>query len=132
MPLTWRTGRLYTVTGTAPGAGNEISVTVPAGVLWELVAVRVDLAQGATQTPQPLLQIDDGATVICESLGSSAAQAASTTCRYTWAPNLALTGQVGSGTSVRSTGALPPGLVLSAGAHIKTLTLGIGANTTYS
>lgn len=122
---------LAQINGTDPAANTEVSVTVPAGRQWELLTVSIVLAQGLTQTPQPLLVIDDGADVIFEMFGSSAAQAASTTCRYTWAPGLGLTGQVGTGVNVHSVAALPDGLLLSEGFRIRTSTLGIGANSDY-
>jgi hypothetical protein len=117
--------------GADPAAGGEVSITVPAGVRWALLSVSVALVQGATQTPQPILVIDDGTDVLFESFGSSAAQAVSTTCRYTWAPNFPLSGQVGATTNVHSVAPLVPGLVLPAGYRIRTSTLGIGANSDY-
>lgn len=137
--VTDRDGRLVTglagsrlqVNGTDPAANTEIVEVVPAGKTWRLVAVSVALVQGATQTPQPILVLDDGTDVIFESFGSSAAQAASTTCRYTWAPGNPLTGQVGTGVNVHSVAPLPDDLALPAGYRIRTSTLGIGANTNY-
>lgn len=120
------------VNGTDRAANTEIAETVPAGKSWLLLVVSVSLVQGATQTPQPILVIDDGTDVIFESFGSSAAQAANTTCRYTWAPNLTLTGQVGATTNVHSTAPLPDDLMLPAGYRIRTSTIGIGANTDYA
>lgn len=120
------------VLGSNPAAAAEISEIVPAGQHWRLIAVSVALVQGITQTPQPILQIDDGAgNVLFESFGSSAAQAVSTTCRYTWAPGLALSGQVGAGAGIRSLAPLPDDLVLPPGFRIRTSTLGIGANSDY-
>jgi hypothetical protein len=119
------------VTGTNPAANTEFSETVPTGQRWQLLAVTVSLAQGITQTPQPILVIDDGTTVLFESFGSSAAQAVSTTCRYTWAPGHPLTGQVGATTNVHSTGPLPRGLLLPAGYRVRSSTIGIGAATDY-
>jgi hypothetical protein len=119
------------VTGTDVAANTEFSETVPTGKAWLLVAVRVDLVQGITQTPQPILLIDDGTDVIFAGFGSSAAQAVSTTCRYTWAAGLSLTGQIGATTTVHSHGALPAGLLLPAGFRIRSQTLGIGANSNY-
>ncbi|MBI3936408.1 MAG: hypothetical protein HY323_05480 [Betaproteobacteria bacterium] len=119
------------VTGTDPAANTEFSETVPAAKAWKLVAVSVALVQGATQTPQPILVIDDGADVFFESFGSSAAQAVSTTCQYTWAPGHTLSGQVGATTNVHSTGPLPEGLVLPPGFRIRSSTIGIGANSNY-
>lgn len=116
---------------TNAAAGVEISHTMAAGT-WELVSVSVSLVQGITQTPQPILVIDDGTDVVFEMFGSSAAQAASTTCRYTWAPGLPLTAQVGATTNVHSTAPLPEGLILPGGWRVRTSTLGIGANTDYA
>lgn len=98
---------------------------------WLLVCVKLTLVQGATQTPQPILQIDDGSTVYFEAFGSSAAQAASTTCVYTFGPNMPLTGQIGATTNVHSTAPLADDLLLLPGHRIKTSTIGIGANTDY-
>ena len=118
-------------TGTNPAANTEITETVPAGTSWLLVSVTVALVQGITQTPQPILVIDDGVDVIYESFGSSAAQAVSTTCQYTWAPGHTLSGQVGATTNVLSVAPLPAGLILPAGFRIRTSTVGIGANSDY-
>jgi hypothetical protein len=120
-----------TFVGTDQAANTEISEAVPAGKDWLLLAVSVSLVQGITQTPQPILQIDDGTNVLFESFGASAAQAVSTTCRYNWAPGLPLSAVVGATTNCHATGPLPEGLVLHAGAHVKTVTLGKGANTDY-
>ena len=122
---------LVQTNGTDPAANTEITQTVPADKYWELISVSVALVQGITQTPQPILQLDDGTDVIFESFGSSAVQAVSTTCRYTWAPGLPFTGQIGATTNVHSTAALPQGLILGPGYRIKTVTLGIGANSDY-
>lgn len=119
------------VAGANPAANAEIVETVPAGKSWRLFSVSVALAQGITQTPQPILVIDDGTNVVFESFGSSAAQGASTTCQYTWAAGLALSGQVGVTTGVHSVAPLPEDLVLPAGYRIRTSTLGIGANSDY-
>jgi hypothetical protein len=124
-------GALVQLNGTNVAANTELSETVPAGKFWKLIAVSVALVQGITQTPQPILQLDDGTDVIFESFGSSAAQAASTTCRYTWAPGHTLTAQIGATTNVHSTAPLPADLVLGPGYRIKTVTLGIGANSDY-
>jgi hypothetical protein len=117
--------------GTDQAANTEITETVPAGKDWLLLAVSVALVQGITQTPQPILVIDDGTNVLFEGFGASAAQAVSTTCRYTWAPGLTLTACVGATTNVHANAPLPEGLVLGPGYRIKTVTLGIGANTNY-
>ena len=117
--------------GTNPAANTEFSEAVPAGKGWLLYSVSVALVQGATQTPQPILIIDNGTTVAFESFGSTTAQAVSTTCQYTWAPGLALSGQIGATTAVHSTAPLPNGLLLRPGWRVRTSTLGIGAASDY-
>lgn len=117
--------------GTDQAANTEFSETVPASKWWELLSVTVVLVQGATQTPQPILTIDDGTTVLFEAFGSTAVQASATTCRYTWSPGGAASGQVGSGAGVHSTAPLPGGLILPAGYRIRSNTIGIGANSDY-
>lgn len=119
------------VAGSAPGAGAEVVMTVPVGKWWWLYAFYVVLVQGATQTPQPILFFDDGASVFLESIGSTAVQAASTTCAYSWAPGMVPTGQVGTGAGVHSNAVIPDGMLLPAGYRIRTVTLGIGANSAY-
>ena len=119
------------VAGTNPAAGVEVLDTVPAGKFWWLLSVSVQLVQGLTQTPLPSLVIDDGANVIFESPGSSAAQAVSTTAQYTWAPDMPLTGQIGATPNIVSTGGLGTFLILPAGFRIRTITGGLGANTDY-
>lgn len=117
--------------GTNPAANAEVSEVVPTGKYWQLLAVTVLLAQGGAGSSQPLLTLDDGANVLFEAFGSSSAQAITTTCRYTWAPDLPLSGQVGATTNVHANAPLPGGLVLPSGGHIKTTTVGLSANTDY-
>jgi hypothetical protein len=119
------------VPGADPAAGSEVTDAVPTGKAWWLLSVTVALVQGLTQTPQPALVIDDGATSIFEAYGSSAAQAASTTVRYCWAPDVQLTGLIGTTPNIRANSLLPQNLILPAGYRIRTATAGIGANTDY-
>lgn len=115
-----------------PAAGAEFSVTVPAGEVWEILSVSVPLVQAAAGSSQPSLQIDDGGSNIFALLaGSTAAQAISTTCQYTWAPDLELTGQVGATTAVRSQGSLPSDLVIGPGCRVRSSTVGLSASTDY-
>jgi hypothetical protein len=119
------------VVGADPAANTEFSLTVPAGKSWQLIAVTVALAQGATQTPQPILVIDDGTNTLFEALGSTAVQAVSTTTQYTWAPGHALTGQIGAAAGVHAHAPLPLGLLLGPGYRVRSSTLGLGANSDY-
>lgn len=128
-PLPSNLSVLKTLLGTNPAANAEISETVPTGKHWLLYAVTAQLVQGLTQTPQPILIIDDGTNVLFESFGASAAQSASTTARYTWAPGLELSALVGSTPDIHALAPLPAGLLLPPGYRIRTNTLGKGANT---
>src|SRR5438445_875191 len=119
------------VAGADPAAGVECSDAVPASKFWWLIGYTVQCVQGITQTPLPILQIDDGAVVIFESPGSSVVQALSTTTTYTWASGLVLTGQVGATPNIRSVGGLSDLLLLPTGYRVRTITPGIGANTNY-
>jgi hypothetical protein len=123
---------LKTIVGTDRAANTEVSETVPTGKLWKLLAVSVQLAQGATQTPLPHLRIKDAnGNVLARIPGASSAMAVSTTCRFTWAPGQPLIAPVGATTEVAATAPLPSGLLLRANAIIETLTAGIGANSDY-
>lgn len=117
--------------GTNPAANTECSDTVPAGKSWIVLAYSVQLVSGGGDTPQPILTVDDGTTVMFESFGSTTAQAVSTTCRYTWASQLPLTGLIGATTNVHSTAPLPRDLVLYGGSRIRTTTIGASATTDY-
>jgi hypothetical protein len=119
------------VAGANPAANAEFTVSVPSGKSWLLLSVTVSLAQAGAGSSQPLLVIDDGTNTLIESFGSSAAQAVSTTCQYTWAPGLVLTGQVGATTSVHSQGSLPEGFIVPTGGRIRSSTIGLSANTDY-
>lgn len=129
VPLPSNLAQVKRIAGAQPAAGADWTVTVTAGKSWVLFAVYAVLTQGLTQTPQPILFIDDGANVMLESIGSTAAQAASTTAAYNWAPGMILTGQIGSGTGVHSNAPVPDGLLLLPGWRLRTNTLGIGANS---
>jgi hypothetical protein len=115
-----------------PAAGGEFQAVVPADTFWEVLAVTVQLVQGITQTPQPILVVDDGANELWSAFGSSGAQASSTTARYTWAAGGPAPGAlVGSTPAIRANSHLPRDLTLKPGWRIGSSTPGIGANSDY-
>jgi hypothetical protein len=132
-PLPSSLGRIVHYSGGSQTVGAEADDTVPANKSWFVLSVQHVLAKGGTGTPRPLLQITDQAGgLVFESVGSSAAQAVNTTCTYTWAPGLPLSGQIGSGAAVHSSAPLPGVLVLPAGWHLQTNTLGgVGATSNW-
>lgn len=125
-----RNGQLKLVATTDPAANTEFSQAVTAAKWWRLLSVSVSLAQGATQTPQPTLIIDDGTAggIVFQGFGASSAQNASVTARYTWAPNLPLSA---AGALTIVTAPLPEALVIGPGYRVRSVTTGIGANTDY-
>ena len=131
MSLYPSSGFVVVKVGTDVAANTEWSETVPSGKIWQLQAVSVALVQGATQTPRPILIIDNGTTTFYECFGASDVQAESTTCRYNWAPGLTLSAVTGATTDVHATAPLPAGLVLRAGYRVRTSTTGKGANSNY-
>ena len=95
-PLVWPGGanvlpldgpaNLRAITGTAPGAGNEVSETVPAGARWQLLNFHALFNTSAVVANRaPALRIDDGANIYFGS-PTIVAQVASTGLRYCWFP----------------------------------------------
>lgn len=116
------------VTGATTGLTFATTTQGTQAKTWALLAVSVQLVQGATQTPFPSLVIDDGSVTVFQAFCGTAAMNASVTSQLTWAPNLPA---LGSGASTATLGPLPDGLLLPAGYRIRTSTTGIGANTNY-
>lgn len=117
-PFTSGAGWLRIISGTDPGAGVEISETVPTGARWRLRAFSFALVTSATVANRtPVLTIDDGANVFFET-GSNVAQTATLTAKYRAAIGVPLTT---FGTTSYNL-PLPSDLVLPAGARIRTVT----------
>jgi hypothetical protein len=111
-------GYLRAITGTNPGAGAEVSETVPTGARWELLSLAVALVTSAAVANRfPMLQLDDGANTYAQS-SVAAAITASTTALIT-------AGDIGApiaATALGFTISIPAGVILSAGHRIRTLT----------
>lgn len=117
--------------GTDVAANAEFTESVPAGKKWELLAVHVVLVQGITQTPRPILVIDDSTNTLAE-CPIGLAIAVSTTVAITWGIDLPRdTALIGATPDARLNCPLPKGLVLDPAWRVRTVTLGIGANTNY-
>jgi hypothetical protein len=122
------TPTIKTVATADPAANAEVTATVPALKYWKLLAVTVQLVQGATQTPLPNLVLTDGTNEFFSAPGASAATTAGVTSQFTWAPNLTLTAGAGL---TRNYAPIPVGMVLPPAYKVTTVTTGIGANTNY-
>lgn len=82
----WRRSRIV-VPVASPAAGSDWALTVPAGHLYQLLAVSAQLVTSATvATRVARLQVSDGNAVFLD-LPPTATQAASLTRRYAWAPH---------------------------------------------
>ena len=129
MPIFAIEGKPKSVVGSDPAANTEASVTVPDGSTWVIQSAHVTLAQGATQTPLPSLNIKDAAGNVVGSFpGASAATSVSTTSTFDWFEGATLTAGAGA---TANRGPIPRGLAVGGGWTVTTSTSGIGANSNY-
>jgi hypothetical protein len=122
-------GALRSITGTTPGAGAEISETVPTGARWQLMVFRFAFtASAAAANRQPRLQLDDGVNVYYRSptpaniVASGASIYNALPGIFNTAPNDGAENQV----------PFPAGVQLAAGHRIRTNTAAIQAADQYS
>lgn len=79
-----RNRSLETYLGPAPGAGSEITVTVPAGEVWQILAFHAPLtADGSAANRRPHLLVDDGNNVFAR-YPTSVTQTAGATWFHSW------------------------------------------------
>jgi hypothetical protein len=123
-------GRVDVATSSNPAANTEASITVPSGSTWLIISAHLTVAQGATQTPLPNLEIvDPNGNVVGLYPGASAATSASTTSTFDWYDGATLTAGAGA-TANRAH--VPRGLAVKTGWIVRTNTTGKGANTDLS
>lgn len=78
-------GRIYNVAPASPGAGAEISITVPTSATWRVMSLQFTLVTSTVANNRTHhLTVDDGTTAnkIEQGLGETPAQAASTTRNF--------------------------------------------------
>jgi hypothetical protein len=122
-------GALRSVTGTTPGAGLEITETVPTGVRWELLVFRFTLANAiAVANRFPTLQLDDGVNLLCW-LSMNNSETASQTWVHSLGAGLV---SVSDATNKLLNLPLPNNLRLPAGSRMRTNTVGIQAADQYA
>lgn len=121
-------GLVRSIVGTDPAAGVEILETVPAGARWSLRSFRfVLVASAAVANRRPTLIIDDGANELWR-VNSNVNQIANETSTY----------EAGAGAPFATLDVrvyslpLPVGLVLPAGARIRTSTAALDAADNYA
>jgi hypothetical protein len=121
-------GAVRSVLGTTPGAGAEISETVPSGARWRLKAIRFRLTASAAAANRTVsLSLDDGTNnFFLESF--NVVQAASSTEDYSAGIGVPF---VNDAANTRVSSGLPDNL-LFAGFRIRTSTVGLQAADQYS
>lgn len=122
--------RLFrTVQVQAPGAGNEIAVTVPDGAVWYVYSLRAQLVTSAVAGNRlPALLISDGATEL-QRIAAVNNQATGLTWVYTWAPGF---GYSPASSVIQNIGLGTPPPALQAGSTLKTVTAAIDVGDVYS
>lgn len=101
------------VTVANPAAGADFSATVPAGKMWDSIAVHFHLATAvAVATRVAKITISDGTTMFAETR-AGATQVASLTYEYTFVPNMQALAEQGL-----VVGGAMPKVVLNAGSII--------------
>lgn len=122
-------GLIRSITGATPGAGAEVSETVPAGARWSLLSIIWTLTTSATVANRfPDITIDDGAAVYFR-VGPTIAAPASSTQIYNAFQGAGVVTRDGNTTVERS---LPIGLMLATGHRIRSNTTAIQVGDQYS
>lgn len=122
-------GALRSITGAVPGAGAELSETVPTGARWELVAFQtLFTAAVAVANRAPILTLDDGTTIYAR-LYIGTVITASQAWQLGWTPAAINVQENVSKVALMS---LPIGVRLAAGHRIRTATVAIQAADQYS
>lgn len=122
-------GNLRSISGTTPGAGAEVSETVPTGARWELLSIVWTLVTSAAVANRFAdMTLDDGANVYFR-CGPTVTQAASTTQLYSAFQGAGPVTRDGNVTVERS---VPTGNRLAAGHRIRSNTTAIQAADQYS
>ena len=122
-------GALRSITGATPGAGAEISETVPTGARWELLAFSAQLVTSATVANRnPSLVLDDGALVYAR-CPTTQLIAASLTYQVTWAQGFSSAQTTGANIAIAP---LPINDRLGSAHRIRTSTVGIQVGDQYS
>ena len=79
-------GNLRSIAGTTPGAGVNLSETVPTAARWQLLAFRFRMVTSATvATRVATIEIDDGTTSYLD-ISPNQTQTAGQTCTYNISP----------------------------------------------
>lgn len=119
------------VLGADPAANAEASTSPPTGKWWEVLAYTITNVQGGAGSSLPSLVLDDGTNILFQDYGAAAAQGISSTQRYTWGYDLPLL-VAGSTPNIFATAPLASEIIIPPGGRVRTVTVGLSANTDYS
>lgn len=121
-------GVLRSIVGTVPGAGAEITETVPTGARWELKSLSLALITAvAVANRIPAITLDDGASLFFAS-AIPGNETASATWSNQWGQGI---GFSFSAAAFVGNAAIPVGVRLPAGGRIRTSTTNIQAADQY-
>ena len=121
-------GAIRSITGTVPGAGAEITETVPSPGAWRVIAFTYSLTtSAAVANRNPTLVVDDGANTLVR-VTPPAVQTASSIVTYSWAAGM----PNGTLSSAVQPGPFPVGLFIDSGFRIRTQTVAMQAGDQYS
>jgi len=122
-------GNLRSITGTTPGAGVDITETVPTGARWELLAFRFQLVTSVTVATRVVrLTLDDGTNVYFDA-NANVGQAASLTQIYDASQGLFVAQSVAN---IQVPISLPINLRMGAGHRIRTVSSALQVGDQYS
>jgi len=113
---------------TLPGAGTDISFTVPAGLRWRIISFLAALTTSAAVANRlALLVIDDGVNNLIGS-PSNVSQVASTSETYMWGDSMQLVPPF----NTLSVAPLPSNIIIPSGFRIRTQTAGLQGGDAWS
>jgi len=121
-------GHVRAVVFSAPAAGADFLITVPAVVRWRFMSLRASLTASATVgNRQVRIAVDDGANIF-NACGSSVVQTAGQTIGYDFVAGLSTSGANANEATIGA----PGGLVLAQGFRVSSVTTGILAGDQWS
>jgi hypothetical protein len=122
-------GAIRSISGTTPGAGAEVSETVPAGARWQVLSFMSTLVTSATVASRvAAMTLDDGTNIFWRN-EATVVQAATNTRIRCWTNGY---GAIVNGNGTSDTVALMQNAMLLAGFRIRTNTVSIQAGDQYS
>lgn len=122
-------GRVTTKTSADPAAGVEVSITVPIGETWRIIAINFTLVTGAVAGNRFVhIKLENSGTVAAEIITSNS-QIISSTVRYNARENVADVTQSDNGVQLLD---LPSNFLLTEGERIITATTNLNALDNFS